>query len=139
MLSRRIRGVHGLLLAAAALAPAAPAAAELPPYVYERARDAAVSVIVVDISRVTAPREAFDEAACTLEGKVAAVERGDLHAAGRPVAVDLPCVGSLYQPMPGPFPGYSAEALAKVTRGRLFLDAQGALVRRGFDALPARD
>ena len=123
-------------LGAVMLLAGAPAAAELPPYVYERAREAASAVIVVEVSRVTRPDKPFAEAVCALEGRVAAVERGDRHVVGRTVTIDLPCIGTLYQPMPGPFPGYSADALAKVRRGRLFLDEGGDLVLRGFDALP---
>ncbi|QAY77570.1 hypothetical protein [Sphingosinicella sp. BN140058] len=125
-------------LALALLAFAAPAAAELPPQVYARARDAAASVVVVDVAAVDRPRGAFAEAACTLRGRIAAVERGSLHQRGQSVAVPLPCIGTRHRAMPGPFPGYPADTLLKLRRARLFLDGDGALVLRGLDPLPRR-
>ncbi|PSJ39033.1 hypothetical protein [Allosphingosinicella deserti] len=122
-------------LALALLALAAPAAAELPPQVYERARDAAASVVVVDVAAVDRPRGAFATASCTLRGRISAVERGSRYRPGQQIAIPLPCIGTDYQAMPGPFPGYPADALGNARRGRVFLDADGALVLRGFDPL----
>ena len=102
-----------------------------------RARAAAVSVIVVDLDGVDRPGAAFDRATCTARGRVVAVERGRRHKVGQAVEIKLPCIGTDYQAMPGPFPGYPADALGKTRRGRFFLDADGALVLRGFDPLPS--
>ena len=113
-----------------------PAAAELAPEAYARARAAADAVLVVDIARVEAPAAPFDSAVCTVHGRVAAVERGAFYRVAQDMAIALPCVGALYRPIPGPFPGYLAERLADVRRARLYLDGQGDVVARGFDPLP---
>ena len=130
------RRAAATLAALPLLALAAPAAAELPPQVYERARAEAASVILVRIAGVDRPRAPFASGSCTLRGRVTAVERGAAYRPGQQVAIALPCIGARYRAMPGPFPGYDAARLGDARRGRLFLDGAGALVRRGYDPLP---
>ena len=120
------------LVLAAALLPAA-AGAELPPEAYERARAGADAVLRIDVTAVDRPRIAFETATCILRGRVAAVERGD-EAAGAPVAIEVPCIGEGWRPMPGPFPGYQAAGLAGLRAARVYLN-RGRLVMRGLDPL----
>jgi hypothetical protein len=123
-----------LCLIGTTLTVAAPAAAELPPYVYEQARREADTVLVLTVSELSRLAQGETEGACRLTGRVDGVERGEAPAAGQTVNVDLPCVSKDYTPMPGPFPGYDQDALGKVAHVRVWLK-DGALVRRGLDVI----
>lgn len=116
----------------------APPPMELPPYVYVEARKAATSVVVIDVATVTGLNSAAS-GACTLTGTVESVERGDAFAPGQTLTVAIPCVGPTWEPHPGPWPGYLDSEFMRTTQGRAYLDAQGGLVRRGFDILSRRD
>ena len=121
-----------MLIALAASTVAGPALAELPPYVYEQARDEATAVVVVRVTSVGGLAAGVTEGACALEGVVTTVERGDAHALGDRLKIDVPCVSAEWTPRPGPFPGYSEAPLAKVSEARLWL-TNGELVLRGLD------
>ncbi len=125
-----------LLLAALAVSTVAtPALAELPPHVYERARAEATSVVVVRVTSVGGIPNGADQGPCALEGAVTDVERGDAHAVGDTLRIDVPCVSSDWTPRPGPFPGYDETVLPYVDSVRLWLK-DGRLVLRGLEEAP---
>lgn len=129
--------MRGLLLTAlAASTVAGPALAELPPYVYERARAEATSVVLVRVTSVGAIPNGADQGPCAFQGVVTDVERGDDHAVGDTLNIDVPCVSADWTPRPGPFPGYPEVSLSMVRGARLWLK-NGQLVLRGLeDTLP---
>jgi hypothetical protein len=106
---------------------------DLPPYVYERARREAVSVVVIEAERVEG-LNGRTTGACTVSGRITAVERGP-HQVGERLSLAVPCVGPAYQARPGPWPGYPEATMTGSTRGRAWLDAEDGLVRRGYDVL----
>lgn len=123
-----------MIIVAFGITGASAALAELPPYAYKAARASADSVIVVDIAQARSPRGVFSSGTCSIAGKVAAVERGEVHRPGQGITVELPCIGSAWRAIPGPFPGYSAKKLKEARSGRFFL-RKGRLVLRGYDQL----
>ena len=124
--------MRAVLIAGVLAATAAPAWAELPPYVYEQARAEADTVMVITVREVIGLPDGQDSGTCVVRGVVAEIERGDRHAVGDAVSIDAPCVGPTYQPMPGPFPGYDAGALKTVQRVLVFLK-DGDLAPRGLE------
>ena len=124
-----------LFMAVIAMATmAAPAMArELPPWVYEQAREGAGTVVVLRVTSVTALPPGQPRGACTLQGDVEAVERGAV-AIGQEVTLAVPCIGPDYEGMPGPFPGYDQVGLMSVQRVRVWMTG-GRLVQRGLDAI----
>lgn len=124
--------MRAVLIAAALAASAAPAWAELPPYVYEQARAEADTVMIIDVSEVVGLADDEDSGTCVVRGTVSEIQRGDRHAVGDEVAVDAPCIGQNFPAMPGPFPGYNAKALKAVQRVLVFMK-DGELVRRGLE------
>jgi len=112
----------------------APPPMELPPYVYIEARKAAASVVVIDVATITGLNGATS-GVCTLNGTVTAVEHGEAFAPGQTITVAVPCIGPTWEPRAGPWPGYRDSEFMRTTQGRAWLDAQGGLVRRGFDIL----
>lgn len=124
--------MRAVLIAGILTASAAPAWAELPPYVYEQARAEADTVMIVAVREVTGLPDDQDSGTCVVRGVVAEIQRGDRHAVGDEVSIDTPCIGPDYPAMPGPFPGYNAVALKTVQRALVFMK-DGELVRRGLE------
>ena len=122
------------LIAAAAIAPSP---AELPPWVYQRARDEAASVIVINVNSITGLNGA-ERGACAVNGRVTAVERGNEYSVGEHVVFSVPCVGANWQPHPGPWPGFQERPFMGTERGRVWMSG-GAMVLRGFDVLRPGD
>lgn len=121
-----------LLTAIAVSTVAGPALAELPPHVYARARAEATSVVVVRVSSVSPIPDGADRGPCAFEGVVTGVERGDAHAVGDTLRIDVPCVGPRWTPRPGPFPGYDQDILPYVREARLWLKGD-QLVLQGLE------
>lgn len=114
---------------------AGPAAALMPPYVYENARRDAASIIVLELDKVTPPGAGYGE--CRVEGVVRVVERGTTFRLGDAARIDVPCVkpgaqpplgGTIYQPV---------EALSASKYGRAWLDAEGRVVLSQYEQLKA--
>jgi hypothetical protein len=126
-----------LLTALAVSAVAGPALAELPPHVYARARAEATSVVVVRVTSVSPIPDGADRGPCAFEGVVTGVERGDAHAVGDTLRIDVPCVGPRWTHRPGPFPGYDEVALPYVHEARLWLNGD-RLVLRGLEEVAPR-
>ncbi|MFG1373711.1 hypothetical protein V5F32_16170 [Xanthobacter oligotrophicus] len=125
----------GLLVAVLVAGWSGPAAALMPPYVYEAARRDAASVIVITVQKVTPPQESFG--ACTVTGAVVRVERGNAHKPGQAVTIAVPCArpgasppigGTIWQPL---------DTLAKSHFGRAYLDAAGQVVLSQYEQLAA--
>ncbi|MFG1479850.1 hypothetical protein V5F53_14510 [Xanthobacter sp. V4C-4] len=121
------------MLLAVPLLASGPAAALMPPYVYENARRDAASVIVIEVRTVMPPSTPFG--ACRVEGRVAKVERGAAFKPGGAVALAVPCVqpgaqpplgGTIYQPVP---------SLSASRYGRAWLDAAGQIVQSQYQQL----
>ena len=106
---------------------------DLPPHVYERARREAVSVVVIEAERIEG-LNGRTSGACTVSGRITAVERGP-HRVGERLTLAVPCIGPRYQARPGPWPGYPEATMTGSSRGRAWLDAGDGLVRRGYDVL----
>lgn len=111
---------------------AGPAAALMPPYVYENARRDAASVVVLRVRKVTTPAGGYG--ACRVSGVVRKVERGPLRP-GMVLRLDVPCVkpgaqpplgGTIYQPV---------AALVRAPYGRAWLDAGGLVVLSQYEQL----
>lgn len=122
-----------LMLATAVVLAAGPAVAELPPHVYQQARDSAGTVVVLRVDNVRRLPPGETQGDCVLTGVVTEVERGTAQQ-GQAVVVPVPCISPAWQPMPGPFPGYRHDVLGRAETVRVFLN-RGALVRRGLDIL----
>ncbi|MDI4663850.1 hypothetical protein K9U40_05845 [Xanthobacter autotrophicus] len=125
----------GLLVAALVAGWSGPAAALMPPYVYEGARRDAASVIVIAVQKVKPPQESFG--ACMVTGTVARVERGTAYRPGQAVTIAVPCArpgaappigGTIWQPV---------DRLEKSRFGRAFLDAAGQVVLSQYEPLAA--
>lgn len=129
-----LRGA-GLLVAALLAAWSGPAAALMPPYVYEAARRDAASVIVIAVQKVTPPRESFG--ACTVAGTVARVERGAAYKPGQAVSITVPCAGPGASPPLGGTIWQPVDTLAKSRFGRAYLDAAGQVVLSQYEQLTA--
>lgn len=110
-----------------------PAEAELPPQVYQQARDSAGTVVVLRVQHVRRLQPDQTEGICVLTGEITRVERGSAQE-GQAVVLPVPCISPAWQPIPGPFPGYRDDLLGQATRVRVFM-TNGALVRRGLDML----
>lgn len=128
-----MRPLIALTMAAGLVFAAGPATAELPPQVYQQARDGAGSVLTLHIQNVSRLPTGQTQGSCTLTGIVRDVERGSA-SDGQTVVVAVPCISAAWQPMPGPFPGYRDDVLSRVERVRVFMTG-GVLVRRGLDIL----
>jgi len=126
-----------LTLTVAACAIAGPALAELPPYVYERARAEAAEVVVLQVSRVQMLAPGTTEGQCEIEGRVTAVERGSPRASGDEIRFTVDCIDETWTPRPGPFPGYQETALARAAQVRVWL-TDGQPVLRGLDVVAER-
>ncbi|RZJ17550.1 MAG: hypothetical protein EON91_08995 [Brevundimonas sp.] len=124
--------MRAALIAAVMASMATPTWAELPPYVYERARAEADTVMIIAVHEVAGLADGQARGTCVVRGVIEEVQRGDRHALGDEVAVDTPCIGPTYQSMPGPFPGYDAQALKAMQRALVFLK-DGELVARGLE------
>jgi hypothetical protein len=120
------------LAMAAAFAPFA--RAELPPHVYEAERRAASDVLVLSDLTMTPFEGEADRGACTLSGRIEAVERGAGYQTGGVVSVKIACITKAWRPIPGPFPGYTQEFLTRLERVRVFVNG-GRVVPRGLDTL----
>lgn len=118
------------------MALASPARAELPPYVYEAERQAARDVVIISDVQVQPYSGKTTSGACTIKGKVEAVERGATFRSGESIALKITCITPAYRPMPGPFPGYLQAWLAELRRARVFVN-DSFVIRRGLDALDA--
>lgn len=128
-----MRYLIALAMAAGLATAAGPAAAELPPQVYQQARDNAGTVVVLRVQSVRRLSEGQTQGACALTGVVTDVERGSMPE-GQAVVVAIPCISPAWQPMPGPFPGYRHDVLGRAESVRVFMTG-GVLVRRGLDIL----
>ncbi len=126
-----------LLTAVVVSTLAGPAQAELPPHVYARARAEATAVVVMSVTSVSAIPDGADRGPCAFEGVVTGVERGDAHAVGDTLRIDVPCVGPHWTPRPGPFPGYDEIALPYVREARLWLNGD-RLALRGLEEIAPR-
>ncbi|MFN4297020.1 MAG: hypothetical protein ACK4FB_09265 [Brevundimonas sp.] len=113
---------------------ATPAAADLPPHVYEQERAEAAHVLVIQVQSSEGLAENVSQGACRIEAVITGVERGDRQT-GDTLSLTLPCETPDYVPPPGGFTGYRMHRLLEVRTARVWLDADGALVLRGFDSL----
>jgi hypothetical protein len=129
---RLLIGRLSCLLLAIVLSNAA--RAELPPYVYEAERRAARDVVVISDVQVEPYSGKSASGACTIKGRVEAVERGVSFRSGESLALQITCITPAYRPMPGPFPGYPQASLADLRRARVFVN-DGFVIRRGLDPL----
>lgn len=122
------------LAAALTAMSAAPAFAALPPQAYANARDNAPNVIVIDVASV----EFTSATSCTVRGSVNAVERGDQYEAGGAVEIIVPCRGHVQAPiMVGAVVWQNSATLQASTRGRAYLDTNGALALYQYEILAA--
>lgn len=125
------------LLALGLLAAAGPVHALMPPYVYEAARNEAVSVIVLAVEAVSAIPPRFGD--CTVAGTVAQVERGGAFAVGERVSLAVPCTQPDVQPPIGGIIYRTVPQLQAAKYGRAYLDASGKIVSSQYyplDQLP---
>lgn len=129
MRRRLMPALAGALALAAMGAPAA--ARELPPWVYEQARAAAGTVVVLRVTAVQALPPGEAQGTCELQGVIESIERGAA-TEGQEVTLSVPCIGPEFEPMPGPFPGYDQDGLLAAERVRVWMSG-GQLVRRGLD------
>lgn len=106
---------------------AGPAIAALAPEYYEEARANAASVVVIDIERVRTPPLWRATGDCVVEGRVAAVERGALHAVGDAISVRVPCRRPNADIPAGGVQWEEMGALKRSERGRAWLTPDGAL------------
>ncbi len=111
----------------------APAAALMPPYVYENARRDAASVIVLEVQAVTPPAEGYG--ACRVTGVVRQVERGTALQPGGRVTLDVPCVQPGAQPPIGGTIYQSVPTLAASRFGRAWLNGAGEVVLSLYQVL----
>lgn len=123
----------GMLLSAGLAWGAGPAAALMPPYVYENARRDAASVIVLEVQAVTPPAEGYG--ACRVEGVVRQVERGTALQPGGRVTLDVPCVQPGAQPPIGGTIYQSVPTLAASRFGRAWLNGAGEVVLSQYQVL----
>lgn len=128
-----MRPLIALAMAAGLATAAGPATAELPPQVYQQARDGAGSVVILRVQSVRRLPAGETQGSCALTGVVTDVERGTLPE-GQTIVVAIPCISPAWQPMPGPFPGYRHDVLGRAESVRVFMTG-GVLVRRGLDIL----
>ena len=128
-----MRPLIALAMAAGLAFAAGPASAELPPYVYQQARDGAGTVVTLNVQSVHRLPAGQTQGACTLTGIITDVERGTA-SEGQSVVIAVPCISPARQPMPGPFPGYRHDVLGRAENVRVFMSG-GVLVRRGLDIL----
>lgn len=115
----------------AALA-ASPASALLPPSAYAEARANAPNVVLIAVTQV----DFTGETSCHVHGAIVAVERGAKYEQGAPISIEVPCRGHAAQsgpPMVGPVIYQSSQALQESTRGRAYLDENGALARYQYE------
>lgn len=110
-----------------------PARAELPPQVYQQARDRAGTVVTLRVTEVRRLPQGETQGVCALTGTVRDVERGSAES-GQTVVVPVPCISPAWQPIPGPFPGYRDDVLSRASRVRVFMTG-GQLAQRGLDIL----
>lgn len=128
-----MRLLIALAMTAGVVLAAAPAVAELPPQVYQQAREGAGTVAVLRVQSVRRLPPGQTQGSCALTGVIADVERGSARE-GQTVVVAIPCISPAWEPRPGPFPGYRHDALGEAERVRVFMSG-GVLVRRGLDIL----
>jgi len=131
-----MRQITFALAALAAALTASPAVALLPPQAYADARANAPNVIVIDVAAV----EFTSAMSCTVRGSVSTVERGEKYEAGGEVELVVPCRGHVMTPvMTGAVIFQNSETLQASTRGRAYLDENGALARYQYEILPAAE
>lgn len=128
-----MRPLIALSLAVGLATLAGPAASELPPQVYQQARDGAGTVVVLRVQSVRRLPPGETQGTCALTGVITDVERGSARD-GQTVVVAVPCISPAWEPRPGPFPGYRHDALGRAERVRVYMTG-GVLVRRGLDVL----
>jgi len=131
-----MRKVTFALAALAAALTASPAAALLAPQYYAEARANAPNVIVIDVGSV----EFASATSCTVRGSVSTVERGDKYEAGGAVELTVPCRGHVMTPpMTGAVIFQNSATLQASTRGRAYLDENGALALYQYEILTAAE
>lgn len=123
----------GVLVGALVAGWYGPAAALMPPYVYEEARRDAASVIVIEVHGVKPPQESFG--ACTVAGTVTRVERGTTYNKGQSVTIAVPCARPGARPPIGGTIWQPVESLEKSRFGRAYLDAAGQVVLSQYEQL----
>lgn len=111
----------------------APAAALMPPSVYENARDTATSVVVLEVTRVSPPAAGFGE--CRVDGVVRQLERGTAFVPGSAVTLKVPCAKPGAQPPLGGTIYQQLESLEAAPYGRAWLDAAGQVVLSQYQQL----
>ncbi len=126
-----LAATSGLLMAS--VLAVEPARAELPPHVYQQARDAAGTVLTLRVQSVRRLPAGETQGTCSLTGIVTGVERG-MAQQGQTVVIAVPCISPAWQPMPGPFPGYRHDVLGRTENVRVYMTG-GVLARRGLDIL----
>jgi len=126
-----LAATSGLVIASGLMAR--PAEAELPPHVYQQARDSAGTVVTLRVESVRRLPTGETQGDCTLTGIITSVDRGRARE-GQTVVVPVPCISPAWQPMPGPFPGYRHDVLGRAETVRVYMTG-GVLVRRGLDIL----
>ncbi|HYD87649.1 MAG TPA: hypothetical protein VEA80_09255 [Vitreimonas sp.] len=125
-----------ITLAGGFVALTAAAHAALAPQYYERARNTAPNVIVIDVERV----EIEGPLLCAVHGRVSEVQRGRLYTVGAEVEISVPCIGhSRVAPPAGPAVYQDTAALRASARGRAFLDAEGRLALSQYEILAAAE
>lgn len=127
-----LRGA-GLAVAAAGALAAGPAAALMPPYVYENARRDAASVIVLEVKAVTPPGGGYGN--CGVDGVVRAVERGTAFKPGDAVRIGVPCVEPGAQPPLGGTMYQAVGTLSASKYGRAWLGPDGQVVFSQYQQL----
>lgn len=120
------------------LLAATPAAADIHPRYHEAYKAAAANVVVLSVDRFGASgvrRDGMGD--CTLEGRVEAVERGGRFTPGQAMTVTVPCFTARAQLPSSGIQWQPVEQLRGATRGRVWLNAEGAqLDQRYFQILP---
>lgn len=127
-----------LLAVALAMFIAAPARAMLAPQYYERARDTAPNVVVIEVAHVDVPPSSEGHGDCTVSGRVAVVERGTRYQVGQAVSVIVPCLRNTQNLPIGGVMWKSISSLLSAHWGRAFLNGAGGLALYQYDVLRAR-
>lgn len=119
-------------LAAIAVCGATSAWAALAPEYYQRAREQAADVVVIDVAHVDPPaRPAGD---CQVLGAVRSVERGTTYRVGQEIEITVPCMRPSAEIPSGPVIWQDLTTLSRAPAGRAFLN-NGALVLYQYEVL----
>lgn len=112
------------------LGAATAAHADIDPRYHAEAKAAAANVVIVDVVTMRTPRT--PTGFCLIEGRVAAVERGRRLRAGDSLSLSVWCRDARAEPTVGATQWQASERMATVRRGRVWLDADGAMLPRRY-------